>query len=327
MTAKDTRIHSVEVIERKYALNKPYVLSFDTIRSIVSIQLTMRLSDGRSVLTETVPLPGYSDETADSILAYLNRKKTVIAGKKAEDVRRDVAADIPVNPFACSPVLTAIDLLSNDLYPQSGAVPMVTPATVEDTEGLKALLMKMEHNGGGTIKVKLSGKARPDLNCVRELNSTPFKATFIRFDANKAYTFDDAVRFYDALSEASFLKMVHYVEQPLAEADWTGHAALISRFNSVRTMLDESIVTENDLYRATDIRVPYVKFKLFKQGGIKELLNLANIAYSKGMKVVIGNGVATRISNDIENWIYSSHPQLFFGASEANGFLKIAGNE
>lgn len=65
--------------------------------------------------------------------------------------------------------------------------------------------------------------------------------------------------------------------------------------------------------------------KLFKQGGIKEVIQQAQLCHLLGIKVVLGNGVATKLSNQIENQIYSSFP-FFYGASEANGFLKVKEN-
>ena len=87
-------------------------------------------------------------------------------------------------------------------------------------------------------------------------------------------------------------------------------------------MLDESIVTDQDIYKAKSIGIEFIKLKLFKQGGIKEVVQQAQLCKLLGIKVVLGNGVATNLSNQIENHIYSSNP-IFYGASEANGFLKI----
>ena len=88
-------------------------------------------------------------------------------------------------------------------------------------------------------------------------------------------------------------------------------------------MLDESIYTVNDVNRAAQVGCQWIKLKLCKQGGIDELLQLAKHAKSIGLKVVIGNGVATDVSNLLELWVYDRYRHLFDGASESNGFAKL----
>lgn len=54
-----------------------------------------------------------------------------------------------------------------------------------------------------------------------------------------------------------------------------------------------------------------MKHKLFKQGGISELVNFARLANNMGMKVVLGNGVASSLSNMMEVSLQLKYPELF----------------
>jgi len=319
------QIKSASFIQVEHKLKKPYVLSFDTLYNLVSLQVSIKLNDDTERISETVPLPGYSDETIDSVKHFFDCEIDKLTGLSLEEARMSIEKSIPVCPFACSPLLTAIDLFNfSGLVPDLHSIDFVIPGSSEDLSELKKIIENLEEKGGGTVKIKLSGNTSKDITCAEYMSSLSLKNVFIRFDANKAFNLNGAFLFYDKLKTVNYLAKVHYVEQPLSVNDWSGHQQLIDLYPTVKTMLDESIVTESDLQKAIDIKTPYVKFKLFKQGGIKELIHLSSAAHKNGIKVVIGNGVATNLSNDIENQIFLEYSHLFFGASEANGFLKIS---
>ncbi len=90
-----------------------------------------------------------------------------------------------------------------------------------------------------------------------------------------------------------------------------------------RFMLDESICDLDDLSRAADIGVQFVKLKLYKHAGISHTLQLAQEANRLGLRVVFGNGVSTDVGNMAEALLWSCRPELFHGAFEGNGFAKL----
>lgn len=320
---KKIHIQGLEIESKKHKLIKPYVLSFGTISELESIVVKVKLSNGSFTTGEAVPLKGYSEETGGSIKEYLGRIKNTLIGKEINEAREFVEKDISKNPFACSPILTAIDLLHYEFDTcDLEKINFVIPTSSSDLEDLQKIIGQIKHKTG-TIKIKLSGKISEDIKCIDYLESQESVGWNVSFDANKAFTFKDAEVFYQRLSGSSILSKVHYVEQPLTENAWTEHEMMVNRYPLVKTMLDESIVTIDDLNKAISINIPFVKFKLFKQGGIKELVKLIEAAYTCKVKVVIGNGVATSISNSIENTIYNHFNKMIYGASEANGFLKI----
>ncbi len=50
---------------------------------------------------------------------------------------------------------------------------------------------------------------------------------------------------------------------------------------------------------------------------------MGQYANDEGIKVVLGNGVATWISNSVEIHIYNRYREFFEPGCEANGFLKV----
>ncbi len=319
-------IASVTVHEESYPLKRPYVLSFTVLHHFHSLQVTIELSDGRTRTAEVVPLFGYSDESEEQIRHYLQGQCQRLVGEKLNAARAVVARDIPEKPFSTSPLLTAIDLFCYELNePERGGREYVLPTAVQNTDGLLETVAR--HRGReATIKLKLSGQPKQDIAALRAVEDQGlWKALHFRLDANQAFSLGDAGQFFDYLRHAAIRARIEYVEQPLGAQDWQGHAELVRSYPETAVMLDESVVAEADLLHARDIGVNIVKLKLFKQGGIKELIGLAEKGVEIGMQVVLGNGVATWLSNKIELSIYDHHRALFSGACEANGFQKLSG--
>lgn len=89
-------------------------------------------------------------------------------------------------------------------------------------------------------------------------------------------------------------------------------------------MLDESVRGADDVVRAAEAGAAWIELKLCKQGGVEEVLSLARKAVARGLRVVLGNGVAGEVSNLLELCLVDRRPDLFQGAAEANGFARLA---
>jgi L-alanine-DL-glutamate epimerase-like enolase superfamily enzyme len=240
------------------------------------------------------------------------------------EARRQIAADIPLRPFSTSPFLCAIDLFSWEWKHPLRQIPLVDVSGTSDLKSLVAAAVAATRKKS-TLKVKLTGNPKTDIAGLRALEGVAGIASIrLRADANQGYGIDDAEVVFSCFRDSKTLSAWDYVEQPLAIEDWTGTAKLRRLYPTVPIMLDEGIITDEDIRKARETDVAFIKLKLFKQGGIHETISQARLARSLGLKVVLGNGVATQISNDIELKIHSEHWEWFYGASEANGFLKVS---
>lgn len=108
-------------------------------------------------------------------------------------------------------------------------------------------------------------------------------AATLSVDANCFWEADAVLRQADALCAAG----VDWLEEPLAQRQWRGLAALRER--GLRIMLDESCVSESDLtacvaHGAADL----VNLRISKCGGPLRLLALARRARTAGLGVQIG---------------------------------------
>jgi O-succinylbenzoate synthase len=316
-------IKSIDVKRESCELKKPYVLSFATLDEIISIQVTVTLENGEKKTTEVVPLVGYNDEDESSILRYLECKNDLL-GISLSEARSIIVKDIDRVPFATSPILTAIDLFSEDLPSFNlEELDFVIPFSTENTEEIIDYLSNNRLDNL-TIKIKLSGDLNIDKNSlVSLLELNCLKLVKVRLDANQGYNYESCKLFFDFLVSSGIQDYISYVEQPMNKDSWDDHFQIKNDYPSVPIMLDESVINKGDVKKCYLNGIEFVKLKLFKQGGIKETCELIELCDKLGVKVVLGNGVATMMSNDIEIRIHSRYKEVIYGASEANGFMKI----
>lgn len=318
----DLIISDIKVEKLTYPLAKPYVLSFTVLKEFISIQTKVSLNNGQNRITEVIPLFGYNNQTASSIIEFIESKKNIITGLKIKSARNYLEKYISSDAFSVSPLITAIDLFDfqENLY-WKDFNNFVIPVSTESISNLNRIIKETTSNDQ-TLKIKLSGDLNKDIIAFKSLGKHSFKNK-LRLDANQAYSLDLAVDIFNYINQSPIKSNILYVEQPLLYNDWKGHEYLRDNFPGIEIMLDESIVNAEDVLKANKIGINYLKLKLFKQGGISELVNLARLANNMGMKVVLGNGVASSLSNMIEVSLYLKYPELFILPLEANGYLKI----
>ena len=132
------------------------------------------------------------------------------------------------------------------------------------------------------IKVKLTGDLNIDLEGMKKIKNKivdyPYK---IRFDANQAYSYNELKDLFLFFIENNFQNKIQYIEQPLKVGREEEIGKIRDEFNDIEIMLDESIISKDDLYLAVNNQVNFIKLKLFKQGGIKETIEIAKAAKKK----------------------------------------------
>ena len=123
------------------------------------------------------------------------------------------------------------------------------------------------------------------------------------------------MRFASSLDPAS----IELFEQPCIKEDWDA-AVAVAGVSTVPMMLDESIYGIADIERAAKLRAAkFIKLKLMKAGTLDGLADGLRRIRALGMEPVLGNGVATDVSNWMEACVARS---LVSNALESNGFLK-----
>jgi len=315
------RVSKAQVKKLTLPLIIPYELSFTTVREITPVFILLELENGERGIGEATALQGYGDENHEDIYQTLSHAAAQIISSDEEEIRSVVDEMFLHHPFSASAIGTAVDIaFKRYLIPQSVCCPVLLPLS----SGISgaSLVKKLEEivvSGCRTVKVKIGKNIDQDLRFVHALFELPFDVKF-RFDANQGYTLDEAYRFIETIENLN-PKNVELIEQPFGKNQWELMEKLCKQ-SSIPLMLDESIYHQDDISRASEIGARFIKLKLFKTKGPGDLIEKARYARSLGLKVVLGNGVASDIANLIEAIAFFSNPEIFYGAFEGNGFVK-----
>jgi L-alanine-DL-glutamate epimerase-like enolase superfamily enzyme len=296
-------------------LTVPYRLAFGEQRQFDVLLVAVR-RDGKMGWGEATILPGYTDETFDSSWQAAN--EIVQRGKTTRDLKAAANHFLHDAPFTASAFLTALDWLNgHETLKRSGRFELLGTVNGKSTD-LPKLEKEVEAllaQGFKTLKVKIGWDPEPDLHQVNSVRSIAAGRAKLRVDGNQGYRRDQAEYFLKKLDPAD----IELVEQPCASGDWDS-AEAIAKVASVPLMLDESIYTLDDIDRAAKLKCAnYIKLKLMKLGTLDTLEKGLRQIADRGMKAVLGNGVATDLGCWMEVCVGLSCVST---AGEMNGFLK-----
>lgn len=318
----------MELIKADYVIDElpliePYELSFGSVTKYQSAFFRVETSQNTKGIGEATPLPGYSGETIEDVIKVMEDAKCALqrsmnfnqAIRYVDDVYRE-------HPFAASAIGCAVEeAFGVYSIPESLMVPLLMPISASrDTKEILLKVNQARSDGFGTIKVKIGREFDADISTAKALLKSDLGVSF-RFDANQGYSLGLTRRWLDCVLKLRSDNW-EYLEQPLPANDWDSLAILCEQYPN-KILLDESIFDVNDVEMASHIGAGFIKLKLFKTKGMRHLLQISRRAKELGLKVVLGNGVATDVCNVIEAMAFSGTNELYHGAFEGNGFAKL----
>lgn len=312
-----SRVAAVKARRLSLPLVRPYHLSLGEIHAFDTI--IVEVTDGdRSGVGEATYVDGYTDETIETAWQCAKEIASQLAGGSIAAARERLEPLLAEAPFTVSTFGTALDMLEGNAHLRVDAetrIPLLALLQGETEEEIARDIDAAIESGYHTLKIKVGFNADEDLARMRTIQRVNRGRCKLRLDANQGYSRQDATRFASSLDPDA----IELFEQPCAKEDWDS-AVAVARVATVPMMLDESIYDRDDIERAAELEAArFIKLKLVKAGSIDTLVrDLARIR-ELGMEPVLGNGVATEISN----WMEACAARgLVRNALESNGFLK-----
>lgn len=294
------RIRSVQFEPLNVELNEPFGIASGAQLAAENVLVIVELEDGSKGYGEAAPFPAVSGESQTQTLAVLPLLVSASVNANSSDwrdVARELARLAPEAPAARA----AIEMALLDAHFRSERISLwkffggkeqeltsditITTGSIEHaaTSALRAVAA-----GFSTLKLKVgAGDDRERIRAV--LAAAP--GTRLVLDANAAFTAEEAIDLLDALG--SYADSVALFEQPVARDDHAGLRAvkervLVAADESARSVADvERLVAE----RACDV----VNVKLTKTG-VVQAIDIVDFAKSKGVGLMIGGMVETRLA-------------------------------
>jgi L-alanine-DL-glutamate epimerase-like enolase superfamily enzyme len=275
---------TVKPIELKLTTPFRIARSVQHTASNMIVQLT---HDQLTGCGEAAPSPYYG-ETIQTVQACLTSLADHLGDDPflIEDLHSRLDSVIRLNPSAKAAIDMAFydlmgKMLNVPLYKLLGLNPQHTPHTsftigIDSPQEMarKALLAK----DYPILKIKVGTKHDLDIiKAIRDVSSAT-----IRVDANAGWTPKEAIKNINAFEPYN----IEFVEQPVPAHDFAG-LKLIHDNVPLPIIADESCVTIEDIPRLSEC-VDGVNFKLMKNGGIRNVFKMIQVARAHHLRVMLG---------------------------------------
>jgi len=247
---------------------------------------------------EAAPLPGFSTESADTIVGELKDLKRLLPGRELPPNPAALTGQFhpwPSSRWWTSSVHCALEMAALNLVAAEQAIPLAkllserfletihVNGLIVDTEGVTQSTRALRRDGYRAVKLKVGRNSiNVDIertrDAFRELGST----TTLRLDANRAWSYEDACRFAAGITDCE----IEYIEEPLADPD---RLREFSERTGLAIALDESI---GDLPPDVLPDNPHVRAVVLKPtllGGFDRVAGWARQAKECDIKVVISS--------------------------------------
>jgi L-alanine-DL-glutamate epimerase-like enolase superfamily enzyme len=256
--------------------------------------------------------PTYWDPTGETQLAAIGAFqlwRRLLLGMPADDFRGVLSTTSGIAPGALA-ARCALESALLDLNGHAHGVPafrllgagwherplrvnaVLGLAEQRDVNSTVQVVHRFVENGFTTLKIKISIKSLDrDVTMVKLLREA-FPQLTMFADANQSWrSAKRALRDLERLSDAG----LDYVEQPLLARDLMGHAFVRER-TPLEVILDESVLTVDDMIRARDVgALDMVNIKLAKAGGPLSAAAMADTARVLNIGVVLGSMVESTL--------------------------------
>jgi o-succinylbenzoate synthase len=304
-------------------LIRPYHLSLGTLEAFEGLIVRIQ-ADGEEGFGEAIDVPGYYIQGLYDAWRFVCKYGSKLPGRDPEVALKEIIAEGSTLSFAATPLLTALESLihfSQGRRVGAAQIPLVGIIQGETPAAMVCDAIRLMEDGYQTLKFKVGFSVNEDLDRVRylqdHLQAHLKRGVQLRLDANQGYDYSRALQFLEGLDPRG----IELLEQPLRRGAWDEMLAL-AKSSPIPLMLDEGIAVEEDLDRAIETGcAEAVKFKLMKCGSFSHLEKMIEKAWGAGLKVILGNGVATDIGCFHEALI-AAKLGLTVNAGEMNGFLK-----
>ena len=285
-------------------LGAPLSVGGRTLRERRGAVLRLEGAEGAVGWGEAAPLPGFSDESLTDAVDALRERAGSLPGTSVPRRIRALPSpgttgDPPSVRFALDSALLELRAAAEDaavpsLLGAEGTTVALNALVGRAADDLTATGERLRREGYRAVKLKV-GKAAPERDAarVRALRRGLGARTALRLDANRAWSFEEALSFAEALPGAAD---VEYVEEPLADPERLG--AFTDR-TGLPVALDESTRERDPSTIPGALLLGGVVLKPTLLGGLRRAHRWARWADRQGASVVLSgayeSGVGTRL--------------------------------
>jgi len=282
-------------------MKRPLVLRGHTFHERAGLLIRLESEGGQSAWGEIAPLPGFSRETFDEVIYAVKRARYRLLNREIPAHLEELSGgfvrwlhDLPLPPsvqcgFEAAVLhlaarrrgVTPAELMSH--RPQTEiAINGLISATPDEIE---KEIERVVAAGFRAVKLKVGREdVDTDIATVRRLRARLPATVALRLDANRAWTYEQALAFADGIAGETIV----YLEEPLAEPQQLERFAAAT---SLPLALDESLVglAPEALVPFEGLRAIIVRPMLL--GGLEQTMRLARRAQQFQLTPVLSSAI------------------------------------
>jgi O-succinylbenzoate synthase len=292
------KITAVKVYAYRLPLVRPLLLKTETLKERHGFLFKLSSDTGHVAWGEAAPLPGFSRESLTDTGATLRKLRDKLVGAIIPEGIEQLKGQLSnwLSSFVlCPSAHFAVETAVLGLLAHSRGIPLagLLSRNPRDTVMVNGLVLddspiietarRFSREGYRAVKVKVGRRpVDEDVVRVRDVRRELGHSVGLRLDANRAWSFDDAVRFGETILDCE----PEYVEEPLSNPSRLGE--LVKR-TGMRVALDESLVdmTPEELLCHTHISAIILKPTLL--GGPERAAMFARQAREMKIKVIVSS--------------------------------------
>jgi len=301
---KSTKIKKVVIEAINIALDEPFTIAIGTKYNIENVLVNIQLENGIEGFGEAAPLEPVNGENQATVLATLQSCKDFLHGKDVSDYR-NISHHLKSVFWAQVTARCAIEMALLDAFTKSLDIPLFkyfggvektieTDYTVDIVSPViaKSNAAKLAARGYRILKTKVGKNLQEDIERILAIKEGA-PGCRITLDANQGFSSPEALHCIEELEKNNIRPVLF--EQPVVKYDLAG-LKFVKDHCSIPVAADESVFTSADainIVRAGCADV--INIKLMKSG-IIEALDIAAIARSANIKLMIGCMLETKLA-------------------------------
>jgi L-alanine-DL-glutamate epimerase-like enolase superfamily enzyme len=298
------KIKKVSIEAVNIPLEEPFTIAIGTKCNIENALLCIQLENGIEGFGEAAPLEPINGENQGTVMATLHACKDFLVGKRVSEYR-PVSRHLKTVFWAQVTARCAIEMALLDAFTKSLDLPLYqfmggsenkleTDYTVDivPPSVAKQHAATLAGKGYRVLKTKVGKNLKEDIERLKAIREGA-PGCDITLDANQGFSPPEAVYFLEELKTHGISPILF--EQPVVKYDLAG-MKFVKDHTAVPVCADETVFTSADaLNVARSGCADVINIKLMKSG-IIEALDIAAIARSANIKLMIGCMLETRLA-------------------------------
>lgn len=289
-------IHKVTIEPVNIMLDEPFTIAIGRKDSIENVLITLELENGITGYGEAAPLEPINGENQATVIATLDTIRDYLKGKDVSDYRM-ISRHLKSVFWAQVTARCAVEMAMLDAFTKSLNIPLYkflggavnrieTDYTVDivTPDIARSNAARLAKKGYRILKTKVGKNLSDDIDRILAIREGAPGCGMV-LDANQGFSPPEAAWFLEVLEKSGIRPDLF--EQPVLKHDLWGMKYVKDR-TSIPIAADESVFTAADAINIVRTGcADVINIKLMKSG-IIEALDIAAIARSANIKLMIG---------------------------------------